>query len=66
MLSLFQNDKVYVCPFVLKQKDEKFKSKGWVCLRHGTAPCYLEAIAPNTATGALPKLTFARQTVDNS
>ncbi|OBP62597.1 hypothetical protein AWB84_08110 [Riemerella anatipestifer] len=37
----------------------------WVCLRHGTAPCYLEAIALNTATGSFPKLTFAQQSVDN-
>ncbi|MDY3344136.1 hypothetical protein PG326_02540 [Riemerella anatipestifer] len=54
-----------VCPFGLTQKDQKVKSKGWVCLRHGTAPCYLEAIAPNSATGAFPKLTFAQQSGDN-
>ncbi|MDY3521939.1 hypothetical protein PG614_09890 [Riemerella anatipestifer] len=54
---------------VLLFQDKSTKSsRAKVRFAYGTGlpPCYLEAIAPNTATGAVPKLTFARQSVDNN
>ncbi|MEJ8590815.1 hypothetical protein JSO54_06160 [Riemerella anatipestifer] len=52
--------------FCLETKGRKIQEQRLGLPTARDSPCYLEAIAPNTATGAVPKLTFAPQSVDNS